>query len=161
EYRSGANTLEAHANKIKVSPFWSPELPIWPDPSAAQEIIDLKDLYGIETMMETEDHKTINAVEAGINQVRGHLKDYLGNVNYYICHDYFDCDVANMDGTLEEFGKYKYKRLQDGKPNTKEPMKVDDHGLDVDRYVILSSIPYFREQFQPAYEDIEGDGFWQ
>ena len=64
-----------------------------------------------------------------------------------------------MMGSVGEFEAYKYTRTKDGKPNKKEPQKMYDHGMDVDRYVISSSIPYFKEQFMPLYEEIEGE-FW-
>ena len=65
-----------------------------------------------------------------------------------------------MIGTDREFEIYKYARFKDGKVNKQEPVKMNDHGMDVDRYVISSSIPYIKEIFTPVFEDIDGEGYW-
>ena len=154
EYRSGKNTTEEHAIKIKESPRWKPDLPIFADPSAKQQRIDLEDLYGIATM------EAINAVETGIYNVRGHLQIIGGQAHYYIFEDYLDCSDTDLVGTAGEFDLYKFRRFRDGKINRKEPEPINDHGMDVDRYVISSSIPYFREKFQPVFETVDEEGYW-
>ena len=154
EYRSGAATMETHADKIKQSPNFSPDIPIFADPSAKQARIDLEELYEVPTI------PADNAVQEGIEKVRGHLQEIKGETNYYIFNDYFNCDEFEMIGTDREFEVYKYARFKDGKINNQEPVKMNDHGMDVDRYVISSSIPYIKEMFTPVFEEIEGDGYW-
>lgn len=155
EYRSAGDTIEYHADKIKASPHWSPALPIWADPSALQSRVDLAEIYGISTL------EADNAVVDGIEKVRNHLKDQFGDVHFFVYEGYLDPDTSSdLIGSDLEVEKYSYARLKDGKPNRKEPLKVYDHGMDVDRYVIASSIPYFREVFEPQYEEIDGDGYW-
>jgi len=154
EYRSGKATIETHSNRIKEGRHWSPNMVIFADPSAKQQRIDLEETYGIDT------YAADNDIESGINNVRVHLKDQAGNKNYYIYEDYFDCDEQDLIGTAQEFMYYKYKRFKDGKVNRKDPEKVNDHGMDIDRYVISTAVPYLREIFTPTWEEIEGDGFW-
>lgn len=154
EYRSGKATMEEHANRIKDATGYYKGMPIWADPSASQERIDLQDLYGIETF------EADNAVETGIEKVRSHLQLYRGQANYYIFDDYLDCNELELVGTDVEFERYKYKRTKEGQINKKEPMKMDDHGMDCDRYAISSSMVYFREMFTPINETMESD-FWR
>jgi len=97
------------------------------------------------------------------------VKVFLENSIYHIYNrgvdkrivfdDYFDCEELELIGSDVEFGKYKFKRTKEGQINKREPLKMDDHGMDCDRYAISSSIPYFRELFFPFEEDISG-GFW-
>lgn len=154
EYRSGKATMEEHANRIKEATGYYKGMPIWADPSASQERIDLQDLYGIETF------EADNAVETGIEKVRSHLQLHRGEANYYIFDDYLDCNELELVGTDVEFERYKYKRTKEGQINKKEPMKIDDHGMDCDRYAISSSMLYFREMFTPVNETMESD-FWR
>lgn len=155
EYRSVGKTLEQHAKKIKSAPHWTSDLPVWADPSAKQQRIDLEELYGITTM------EADNAVEAGIEKVRSHMMFWSGKCNYYIFDDYLDCESSELIGTDQEFEKYRYKRGRLGDINKKEPDKKNDHGPDCDRYMISSSIPYFKEMFTPFYEDFDDDtGIW-
>lgn len=154
EYRSGGGTLEVHAAKIKAHSRWTPAMPIWADPSAKQERVDLEEIHGIPT------YPAINAVEAGISNVKTHLQFSGGRAHYYIFEGYLDCDDSELIGSDVEFERYKYRRFKDGKVNRKEPEPINDHGMDCDRYAISSSIPYFREKFTPLYEDVEEDGYW-
>ncbi len=153
EYRSGGDTMEAHAEKIKASPNYSPYMPIFADPSAKQSRIDLEELYGVMTL------EADNAVIDGIDKVRAHLQFAGNRAHFYMLDDYLDCDEVELVGSDVEFAQYKFKRTQDGKVNQKEPMKMDDHGMDCDRYAISSAIPYLREEFQPLWEESTG-GFW-
>ena len=155
EYRSGSDTIEAHANRIKQSPNWQPEMPIFADPSAKQERVDLELIYGINTI------EANNAVATGIDNVRAHLQ-LRGNIaHYYIFEDYLDIAEANTDrsnmliGTDGEFEAYKFRRTKEGKINPKEPEKMNDHGMDIDRYVISTSMTYLREVFMPLFESID------
>jgi hypothetical protein len=154
EYRSGSATLEEHVSKIKGSQYWRVDMPIWADPSAKQERMDLEMTYGLPTL------SAVNAVEAGISTVRSHLQFIAGQAHYFIHEGYLDCDDEELESTDVEFGRYKYKRLADGRVNRKEPEKAHDHGMDVDRYVLESAYPYFRELFTPEFEDIEQGGYW-
>jgi len=154
EYRSGKDTMEGHSEKIKGAPNWTSGMTIFADPSAKQSRIDLEELYGVST------YPANNAVEPGINSVRSHLHIIQKKANYYIYNDYLDCNEVDLIGTDSEFELYKYKRHRDGKINTKEPEKINDHGMDIDRYVISSSIPYLREKYTPEFEEVEQDGFW-
>ncbi len=153
EYRSGGDTMEAHAEKIKASPNYSPYMPIFADPSAKQSRIDLEELYGVMTL------EADNAVVDGIDKVRAHLQFAGNKAHFYMMNDYLDCDEVELVGSDVEFAQYKFKRTQDGKVNQKEPMKMDDHGMDCDRYAVSSAIPYLREEFQPLWEESTG-GFW-
>jgi len=155
EYRSAGGTMEKHANKINEAPAYSKNksVPIFADPSAAQARLDLYETYSIAT------YEADNTVLTGIDKVRSHLQFIKGEANYYIVEGYLDC-LDDLDGSFEEFGKYRYKRMQDGKPNREEPDKMYDHGMDCDRYAISTSIPFFKEVFLPQWEDIEGDGYW-
>ena len=159
EYRnSGKLTIEALARKIKGWGHWSEGIPIFADPSAAQEKIDLDNLYGVKTK------NAVNAVESGISIVRSYLeKMRVGGedcfeANFYIFDDYLDCTDINIVATTSEFERYRYSRLKDGMPNMKEPVKAYDHGMDVVRYVIQSSVPYFRELFTIMWEDVDSTG---
>jgi len=154
EYRSGKDTIEGHANKIKDAPGFTADMPIFADPSAKQQRIDLEELYGINT------YEADNAVEAGIEKVRSHLQNGQAGSHYFIFDDYYDCEEIDIVGTDVEFERYKYRRTKEGHINKKEPLKTDDHGMDCDRYAISSSIVYFREVFFPIEEDISG-GFWE
>lgn len=154
EYRSGADTTDAHAKKIKKSPHFSEDLVIFADPAAKQERIDLEDTYGISTLVAD------NAVMAGIDSLRSHLQIVKGQAHYYIFDDYLDCEESELIGTDEEFRVYKFKRHRDGKVNTKEPEKTNDHGMDCARYGVKSAVPYFREVLTPMWEEIEQGGFW-
>uniref|UniRef100_A0A6M3JME2 Putative terminase n=1 Tax=viral metagenome TaxID=1070528 RepID=A0A6M3JME2_9ZZZZ len=151
EYRSGSDTLEAHANRIKNSPHWQPEMPIFADPSAKQERVDLESIYGINTI------EANNAVSAGIDNVRGHLQFRGGTAHYYIFEDYLDVTETGMVGTDAEFELYKFRRTKDGKINPREPEKMNDHGMDIDRYVISTSTIYLREVFMPLFETIDDE----
>ena len=154
EYRSGADTMQAHSEKIKASPNWSSGMLIFADPSAKQERIDLELLYGITTI------EANNAVVAGIDNVRSHLQFRGTQANYYIFKDYLDCEEIGLMGTDVEFEKYKFKRTKDGAINPKEPEKINDHGMDIDRYVISTSTTYLKEFFMPLFEDVDGNGEW-
>lgn len=154
EYRSEKATLEEHAKRIKAAPYYINSIPIWADPSAKQERIELDEVYGIET------YEADNSVETGIDNVRRHLQVIKGKANYYIFNDYLDIDSNELVGTDEEFSLYKYRLTKEGLPNKKDPMKMHDHGMDVDRYVINSSSLYFREMFQSYDEEIEQGGYW-
>jgi len=154
EYRSGKDTIEGHSDKIKMARGYEANMPIFADPSASQERIDLDEIYGIST------YEADNAVEAGIEKVRSHLQTFRGEANYYIFDDYFDCNELELVGTDVEFEKYKYKRTKEGQINKKEPLKMDDHGMDCARYAISSSMVYFRELFTPIGEEIQSD-FWR
>ena len=154
EYRSGAATMEVHSEKIKTAPGWSPNVPIWADPSAKQQRIDMEEIYGIYTL------EADNAVLSGIDKVRSHLQLSGSNAHYYIVDDYLDCMDDQLIGSNLEFEKYRYRRLKDGKVNREEPEPINDHGMDIDRYVISSSIPYFREVFMPIWESIDEGGYW-
>lgn len=153
EYRSGRDTLEGHADRIKSARGYEVNMPIFADPSASQEKIDLDEIYGIST------YDADNAVEAGIEKVRSHLQLYRGQASYYIFDDYLDCNENELIGTDVEFDRYKYKRTKEGQINKKEPLKADDHGMDCNRYAISSSMVYFREMFTPTYESMDSD-FW-
>jgi len=154
EYRnSGKKTLESHAAKIKEWGHFSPDIPIFADPSAAQERVEL-DGYGVPTI------EAINDVKSGISLLRAHLNIVDGRSHYYVFDDYFHCDDIELLDTTLEFERYRYQRAKDGKPNPDQPLKVYDHGMDVARYVVQSSIPHFQEMFTVLYEDIEQDGFF-
>lgn len=158
EYRSGKDTLEAHADKIKESPLWHAGIPIFADPSAKQERIDLEETHGIVTL------EANNAVESGINFLRAHLqpvrKDGKQAAHYYVVSGYFDCNEQDLVGTANEFNMYKYRRLKDGKVNRKDPEPINDHGLDVARYVVATSTAYFKKAFMPDFEEVEQGGYW-
>jgi len=159
EYRTGGRTIEEHASRIKSSPGYSPGEIIFADPSAKQERIDLEETHGIPTLgAET-------SKEAGISTLRAHLQTYKdgeGNrkAHFYVFDNYFDCDSVELIDTTREFELYKYKVTKQGKPNPKEPLDMYNHGMDCARYIVQSSISYFRELFAPVFEDIEGDGWW-
>lgn len=151
EYRSGQATIAEHAQKIRNSPFWSPEIPVFADPSARQERIDLE-AEGVYT------YAADNELLAGIDKVRAHLQLLNGRANLYYVDGYYNCDDGLEDST-EEYKKYKYRRTRDGHVNNKEPLPIHDHGPDCDRYAIASSVFYFREMFSSMVEEISG-GFW-
>ena len=153
EYRSDGASMDTHARKIKDSPNYRSMQVMFADPSAKQERIDLEEIYGIIT--EPAD----NAVLAGISKLSAHLLDMRNDRNFFIFEDYYDCESSQLIGTDFEFERYKYKRLEDGKPNRKEPIPVDDHGLDCARYMVSTLEPYLREAYTIVYEDIDG-GFW-
>jgi len=155
EYRSGSDTLEAHANKIKKSPHWQPEMLIFADPSAKQERVDLESIYGIRTI------EANNAVVSGIDNVRSHLQFRGGMAHYYIFNDYFDASDVGLVGTDVEFESYKFRRTKEGKINPKEPEKINDHGMDIDRYVISTSTVYLKEVFMPLYESIDEEEWFE
>ena len=154
EYRNtGRLTLEHLVDKIKEWKYWSEGIPIFADPSAAQERIELENL-GIKN------EPAINAGESGRSLVRSHLQLFNGEAFFHIFDDYLDCEDPNIIDTVGEFTRYRYSRTKEGLPNTKDPVKAYDHGMDVVRYVIQSSIPYFREVFQVLWEEVdEGEGF--
>ena len=77
---------------------------------------------------------------------------------YYI-EGYYDCDDLKLIPSTEEYKKYKYRRQKDGKPDPKEPVPMNDHGPDCDRYAIASSNYYFKQIFASVEEEIEG-GYW-
>jgi len=158
EYRSGAGTMAKHADKIKESPLYKPGEIIFADPSAKQARIDLEEIYGIETW------SAINAVEEGIDRVRSHLAVYSvfdkgieeKKSYYYIITGYFDCN-EDLIGTDQEFSKYKYSRYIDGRINRRQPIPIDDHGLDCTRYIIQSAYQIIAEIAIPPMEIIEQD----
>lgn len=154
EYRDSKKTMEYRAKIIKDAPGYSPDIPIFADPSAKQERIDLEETHLIPTL------EADNAVEAGIDLVRAHLHVRNGKAHFYIIDGYFDCEEKMLKSTDEEFDLYKYKRTKEGFVNRKEPLKTNDHGMDSIRYIIKSSYPYFRELFMPVEEDIEQGGYW-
>jgi len=154
EYRnSGKKTLESHANMIKAWEHFSEDLPIFADPSAAQERVELEGL-GVFTT------EAINDVKSGISLVKSHLYIVDGVSHFYIFDDYFHCEDIELLDTALEFERYRFQRTPDGKPNPDKPLKVYDHGMDVSRYVIQSSIPYFQDLFTVLIEEIEQDGFF-
>ena len=154
EYRSGGDTTERHAEKIKASPGWTNNELIFADPSAKQERTDLSELYGIDTEL------AITDITPGIQMVRLHLQVLDGVTHYYIFDDYLDCNSVELIPTDREFERYRYRVTSDGRPDPEKPLPVDDHGLDCARYAIASSLPYFKELFTPLYEDIEEEGDW-
>lgn len=161
EYRSGADTMAGHAKKIKGSPLYEPGEIIFADPSAKQERIDLDELYKVETF------EAINAVEAGIDKVRNHLElapdsdGELTKSSFYIIDGYLECDDPNLIGTDKEFALYRYPKGLDGKPVKKQPLKVNDHGMDAIRYLINSAYEIIPQVAIPPVEFIEhDDGRW-
>jgi len=146
--------MEEHSQKIKSSPNYHDEMIIFADPSAKQERIDLELIYGIHTL------PADNAVIAGMDRVRSHLQVRGKTTHYYIMEDYLDCESAELMGTDQEFEKYKFRRGKDGKILPKEPEKTNDHGMDIDRYVISSASVYLKEHYLPVFEDIEEEEWW-
>lgn len=155
EYRSISDTMDIHSRKIKESPNWKSEMLICADPSAKQERLDLEGIYGINTI------EANNAVNAGIENVRSHLQFRGDKANYYIFEDYLDVGNGNLVGTDSEFELYKFRRTKEGKINPKEPEKMNDHGMDIDRYVISTSTAYLKELFMPLFEDIDEEEWFQ
>lgn len=153
EYRSGEATIDQHSRRIKNAPNYYNGMPIFADPSAKQERVDLEETYGILT------EPAINAIESGIDGVRRHLQKMGGGPYLFYFEDYYDGD-PKLDDSIEEYRKYKYRKTPDGRPNKKSPEQINDHGMDCDRYVINSIYPYFRELFTPEEEEIEEDGYW-
>ncbi len=153
EYRTVVDTMENHAEKIKDSPGWTPEMPIFADPSAKQERIELE-AYGVDT------YQAINAVESGIKKVMEYLTIRHRKAHFYHFEDYLDCGDIDLVGSDGEYGLYKWSKTKDGQPNKKVPLKMHDHGLDVDRYVIQSGVEYLREEIESFWEEIEQDGYW-
>ncbi len=153
EYRTVVDTMEGHAKKIKDSPGWTPEMPIFADPSGKQQRIELE-AYGVDT------YEAINALESGIDKVTEYLTIFHRKAHFYHFEDYLDCADVDLVGSEEEYKLYKWRKTADGKPNRKEPLKMNDHGMDVDRYIIQSAVPYLREQIESYWEEIEQEGYW-
>jgi len=155
EYR-GVGTTEEHADKIKEHPRFSDIIAIFADPSAKQSRTDLEGLYSIDT------YEANNDREAGIDIVKAHLWSPGGGANYFIFDDYLDCEDEDLIGTDMEFERYRHDLDMDGRPKrgVNAILKQDDHGMDVDRYVILTGIPFLRDMFTPLEETIRGDGYW-
>lgn len=151
EYRSSQATTSEHALKIRTSPYWSPDMMIFADPSARQERIDLED-EGVYT------YAADNELIAGIGKVRAHLQFRDGKAHLYYIDGYYDCN-EDLEDSTEEYKKYKYRRTKDGQVNKKEPLPMNDHGLDCDRYAIASSIFCFKQIFRQVEEKIDG-GYW-
>lgn len=160
EYRSAKATMAEHARVIKLSPEYSPSEIIFADPSAKQARIDLESIYAVNT------YSAVNAVEDGIDLVRTHLETWQdwgeGGAHkswYYIVDGYLDTR-DDLDGTVKEFGKYRFPKGLDGKPVRRQPLKIDDHGLDCTRYLIQSAYTIIGEFAFPPTEYIERGGFW-
>jgi hypothetical protein len=152
EYRNSQATTEERATKIKISPYWTPDIPIFADPSARMERINLEG-QGVYT------YAADNDLLDGIANVRSYLQfREFGKANLYYVDGYFDCD-ENLEDSTEEYKKYKYRRMRDGQVNRKEPMPTHDHGLDCDRYVMNSAPYYFKQTYMSVVEEVEG-GFW-
>ena len=162
EYRSGAATMAQHADIIKTSPSYNDDEIIFADPSAKQSRLDLENLYGVNT------YGAINAVEDGIDRLRKHMEiftDYsvgggIQKSHYYLIDGYFHPDNAQLMSTHQEFLKYKYAKMLDGKPNKKQPMKMWDHGLDCSRYLVHSTYEIIEDLIIPVREIIEQGGYW-
>lgn len=152
EYRNSQATTAERAAKIKMSPYWNPQIPIFADPSARMERVNLEG-QGVYT------YAADNELLAGIETVRSHLQFRGGKANLYYIEGYYDCNEEILEDSTEEYKKYKYRRTKDGQVNRKEPLPTHDHGLDCDRYAINSANYYFREVFNSFTEEVEG-GFW-
>jgi hypothetical protein len=94
--------------------------------------------FGISTIAATK------TVSAGIQAVQERLKlagD--GKPRLYIlagCRIEVDPSLEDKHKptcTQEEFPGYAWSKQADGKPNKEEPIKVDDHGMDCMRYVVM------------------------
>lgn len=46
-------------------------------------------------------------------------------------------DAKKPCSTVEEFDSYLWSKTKDGKPNKEEPAKIDDHGMDAMRYIVM------------------------
>ncbi len=153
EYRrSGKDTLEKHVKGVKVWEHYFNGIPIFADPAAARDRIELEAL-GVPTI------EAVNAIGSGISLVKSHLQNISGEAYYYILDGYYDNDNPTLLSTDLEFDRYRYPKTKDGHVDKKIPFDKWNHGMDVDRYVIQSAIPYFREAFTIYWEEIVDGGF--
>jgi len=154
EYRSVGNTMADHAEKIRSSPGYMFEEIIFADPSAKQARIDLEELYNVPTL------PADNSVEDGIDAVRQQLRAVDGKSHFFIFRGYEDWDNPELRSTEWEFGNYKYPRSVEGKVIRRQPLKVNDHGMDTVRYVIKSAPAFLIRFFIPVLDDVEQGGYW-
>ncbi|MFH1623582.1 MAG: hypothetical protein ABID54_00310 [Pseudomonadota bacterium] len=154
EYRSAGDTMADHAEKIRRSPGYVEGELIFADPSAKQARIDLEQLYNIATL------PADNAVEDGIDMMRLHLRREGGEAHYYIVKGYEDWDNPELKGTDWEFNNYKYPRSLEGKVVRRQPLKINDHGMDTARYVVKSAPPFLLQYLVPVLDEVEQEGYW-
>jgi len=157
EYRSTGATMADHAEKIRNSPDYEEGEIIFADPSAKQARIDLQSLYNVVTF------PADNAVDDGVDLLRLHLrfdKEQGWPAHFYVFKNNEDWNNPELRSTVWEFGNYKYARLLDGRPNRRSPMQVNDHGMDVCRYVVKSAPPFILAYLLPQMDDVEQGGYW-
>jgi phage terminase large subunit len=94
--------------------------------------------HGISTIPARKD------VSAGIQNVKARMKVQSDNrVRLFLVRG----ALVNVDPSLEsekkpistedEIPGYVWQKYQDGKPNKEQPLKVNDHGCDAMRYIIM------------------------